>query len=315
MRGTVSFDVDAAAAVRARAARPAHSPDRACQRSRDLPRPPLRAWGPAADPDRSRRRRQDPPRPRRRVTTRRPTSPTARPSSTSPPSPTRSRSYRQSPARSGVADRGGERIAQRARPPPPTAATAARPRQLRAPPGGERPPWRRSWRPARALQVLATSRAPLRLRSEHVLAVQPLGLPPPDQRRLDLRELARVESVALFAERARAVDPAFALDRRQRGRRRRDLPPAGRVAAGDRAGRGADAACCPRRRWLALLSSAPARPDRRPARRPAAAADPARRDRLELRPARPREQVALPPAGGLRRRLYARRRGGRRRRR
>jgi non-specific serine/threonine protein kinase len=47
-----------------------------------------------------------------------------------------------------------------------------------------------------ALQVLATSRAPLRVRGEHLLPVPPL---------------ARTEAVTLFAQRARAADSDFAL--------------------------------------------------------------------------------------------------------
>jgi predicted ATPase/DNA-binding CsgD family transcriptional regulator len=60
------------------------------------------------------------------------------------------------------------------------------------------------------LKVLTTSRATLRLRWEHEVAVQPLGLP--DLRRLpSLDELSLVPSVALFLERAQAVTPDFRL--------------------------------------------------------------------------------------------------------
>ncbi len=60
------------------------------------------------------------------------------------------------------------------------------------------------------LKLLVTSREPLRVRTEHVVPLQPLALP--DPRHLpDLESLARVPSVALFLERARAVNPAFAL--------------------------------------------------------------------------------------------------------
>jgi predicted ATPase/DNA-binding CsgD family transcriptional regulator len=58
--------------------------------------------------------------------------------------------------------------------------------------------------------VLATSRAPLRLRWEHEVSVAPLELP---NRHLgdDLPALACISSVALFLERARSVRPGFAL--------------------------------------------------------------------------------------------------------
>jgi non-specific serine/threonine protein kinase len=61
-----------------------------------------------------------------------------------------------------------------------------------------------------ALQVLATSRAPLRLRSEHLFPVSLLALPgqePPN----DLTKLAEIDAVALFVQRAKAADPGFAL--------------------------------------------------------------------------------------------------------
>jgi predicted ATPase len=60
------------------------------------------------------------------------------------------------------------------------------------------------------LTLLVTSREPLQLLTEHVVPLQPLALP--DPRHLpDLDTLARVPSVALFLERARAVNPDFAL--------------------------------------------------------------------------------------------------------
>lgn len=59
-----------------------------------------------------------------------------------------------------------------------------------------------------ALQILATSRAPLHLRGEHELPLEPFPLPaadaPPD-------ELFANEAVQLFVERAQAVAPQFAL--------------------------------------------------------------------------------------------------------
>ncbi len=60
------------------------------------------------------------------------------------------------------------------------------------------------------LKVLVTSRAPLRLRWEHVLPLPPLTVP--DRRNLPApAELAQIPAVALYAERARAVDPAFCI--------------------------------------------------------------------------------------------------------
>ncbi|HYW90029.1 MAG TPA: AAA family ATPase, partial [Chloroflexota bacterium] len=60
------------------------------------------------------------------------------------------------------------------------------------------------------IQILVTSRARLRLRWEHVISVPPLEVP--DLLRLpDPEALARVPSVMLFVERARAIDPGFAL--------------------------------------------------------------------------------------------------------
>ena len=60
------------------------------------------------------------------------------------------------------------------------------------------------------LRVLATSRAPLHVRGEHEVPLSPLRLP--DAAELgSLDELAEVESVRLFLERARAIDPSFAL--------------------------------------------------------------------------------------------------------
>jgi predicted ATPase/DNA-binding CsgD family transcriptional regulator len=60
------------------------------------------------------------------------------------------------------------------------------------------------------VQVLVTSREPLRLRWEYELPVPPLALPDP-ARPAPPDELGRTPAVALFLERARAVQPALAL--------------------------------------------------------------------------------------------------------
>jgi predicted ATPase/DNA-binding CsgD family transcriptional regulator len=60
------------------------------------------------------------------------------------------------------------------------------------------------------LRVLATSRAPLHVRGEHEYPLAPLELPGPVAL-ASLEDLAKVEAVKLFVERARAIDPGFAL--------------------------------------------------------------------------------------------------------
>lgn len=60
------------------------------------------------------------------------------------------------------------------------------------------------------LNVLATSREPLRVPGEVTWTVPPLALPPTDTP-LALEELARIEAVALFVDRARARRPSFRL--------------------------------------------------------------------------------------------------------
>jgi predicted ATPase len=59
------------------------------------------------------------------------------------------------------------------------------------------------------LVILATSRTPLRLRGERRLLVPPLGVPPASH--ADLETLSQYAGVALFVERARAVQPDFAV--------------------------------------------------------------------------------------------------------
>ena len=101
----------------------------------------------------------------------------------------------------------------------------------------------------------------------------------------------------LFVERARAVEPDFAPDRRERRGRGRDLPPAGRPAAGDRAGRGAG-------RLLAAAALLARLESRLPLLTGGARDLPARQQtlrathRLEPRPARRRSEQAC--SGGWR---------------
>ena len=88
-----------------------------------------------------------------------------------------------------------------------------------------------------------------------------------------------------------AVQPGVRRHQRECAGRRRHLRAAGRPAAGDRAGRGAGQAAHPDA--APRPARAPARAaDRRRARPARAPADAARRDRLELRPARRRRAAA-----------------------
>jgi predicted ATPase/DNA-binding CsgD family transcriptional regulator len=59
------------------------------------------------------------------------------------------------------------------------------------------------------LQVLATSRAPLHVRTEHIVPLQPLTVPSPEHSSPE--QVARSPAVMLFVQRARAADPQFAL--------------------------------------------------------------------------------------------------------
>ena len=60
------------------------------------------------------------------------------------------------------------------------------------------------------LTVIATSRTPLRLRAERVLRVPPLALPPSDTG--DAASIGAAPAVALFVDRAQALEPYFALN-------------------------------------------------------------------------------------------------------
>ena len=57
-------------------------------------------------------------------------------------------------------------------------------------------------------RLLVTGRAPLHLRAEHELSLQPLGLPPPGA---GLASAAGSPAIELFVRRARAVNPGFGL--------------------------------------------------------------------------------------------------------
>jgi predicted ATPase len=65
---------------------------------------------------------------------------------------------------------------------------------------------------APGLRVLATSRAPLRLRAEHEVPVDPLPLPATTTRDDPLAAAQASPAVQLFVERAQAVKPGFTLD-------------------------------------------------------------------------------------------------------
>ena len=69
---------------------------------------------------------------------------------------------------------------------------------------------------APGLQVLATSRTPLRIAGEHELPVEPLGVPARDSG-IRLDKALAAEAVQLFVDRARAVRPDFALTEHNAG--------------------------------------------------------------------------------------------------
>ena len=91
---------------------------------------------------------------------------------------------------------------------PARAAPAAGAGQLRAPPPGRGLAGGRPAGGVPRLTVLATSRAPLRVRGEHRLPVPPLALPDPAHPP-ELAQLTQYEAVALFVARAVAVRPDF----------------------------------------------------------------------------------------------------------
>lgn len=129
------------------------------------------------------------------------------------------------------------------------------------------------------LRILVTSREPLHISGEQELPVPPLDLPdiwePPVP-----EHLPRHEAVALFVQRATAVDPGFDITESNCGPGRA-LSPLGRTPIGDRTGRlpcqGA-LACCNVGAPGASSRAAHGRPDRPPT----APAHPAGGHRLEL---------------------------------
>jgi non-specific serine/threonine protein kinase len=60
-----------------------------------------------------------------------------------------------------------------------------------------------------ALQILATSRMPLRVRGEHEQTIHPLPIPEREHQSTDA--VSRAPAVTLFVERTRAVNPGFTL--------------------------------------------------------------------------------------------------------
>ena len=66
-------------------------------------------------------------------------------------------------------------------------------------------------REAAQVKVVVTTRVVLRIYGEREFAVPPLGLPPEDARSATAAEAMDYEAVELFVERARAVQPTFAL--------------------------------------------------------------------------------------------------------
>ena len=271
-----------------------------------MSRPGVRAAAPgqpAGHPDRHGRSGQDPSGPCRgqgcrcRVSRTESRSSSWRHCWTRPPSCPRSPTPSR-PARSSTADhtRGDRRPAARS-------AAAAGARQLRAPArrGSRRRRADRS--PCLGLTVLATSRAPLRVRGEAEVAVEPLGLPGVDGDSPD----AGGRRYGCSSNAPAGSSPDWGSDAGRRGSRGSNVPCASRDAARPGARRSSGPVARPG------LSARPARRRRRGrrARPPGAPAHDAGHPRLELRAAQPRRAGAPSAAVGLRRRLPAGRPRGR----
>ena len=163
------------------------------------------------------------------------------------------------------------------------------------------------------VRILSTSREALRVPGETAYRVRSLATPDP-KAPARVEALTRYAAVQLFVDRAVAAQSAFQVNDRERACGRQHLPPPGRHTAGDRAGGSACAVDVGRRDEPAARPALPP-VDGRLAHRAPAAADAARADRLELRPADRGRAGAAVPTGGLCRRLDARdRRNGMRRR-
>ena len=152
----------------------------------------------------------------------------------------------------GLGDTRSESLARRAGGPAAGRARAAGPRQLRAGDGGRADGGGAVARvpEAQAARDQPRGAAPARrasLRGPAALAAERRP------RTASAEQLAEYEAIQLFVERAQAVRPDFRAHGRQRRGRRRDLPAAGRPAAGARARHRAD---------QPLLAGGPARPAR-----------------------------------------------------
>ena len=144
--------------------------------------------------------------------------------------------------------------------------------------------WSRQWcLRCERVRVLCTSRERLDVPGEAVVALSALDVPV-DGERLSAAALADVEALRLLVDRAVAVAPGFVSHGRELRGGERDLPPFGRAAAGDRAGRGAAGVDDRRRSPRPAGRSAAAAGGHSPGRA-GAQPDAARDGRLELRAA------------------------------